>query len=162
MRHADARPAAADVQDQVRHLSPHGLRESRAIAEFVAHRGTLPQTILTSAATRCVETAEMIKEVLGLSFQIRSTPELYLASQQVYLNTIRQLPNQLSLAMIIGHNPGIRDVICALQKSRVALGIFSCASIVCISLAVSSWKMAAPHTGSCLWFTTPGESGFLH
>ncbi|MFC1619233.1 histidine phosphatase family protein [Candidatus Neomarinimicrobiota bacterium] len=163
MRHGAAHSAPSSKQrDHDRPLSPHGREEVLAIAKYLAHIGTIPDIILTSSATRCIQTGETIVKSLDYSGGVQSRSELYLASPETYLTAVRQLHDEWSTALIIGHNPAVQEFAHAIQNKGVAPGSFVSASITCISLAISSWKMTALHTGNCLWFTKPGESGFLH
>jgi phosphohistidine phosphatase len=162
MRHGTAHSAPASKRrDHDRPLSPRGREEALAVAKYLAHNGTIPEIILTSSATRCIQTGEAIVQLLDLPDKVQSLPELYLASPETYLTVVRQLHDQWSTALIIGHNPTVQEFAYAVRKAGVVPGSFSNASITCISLAISSWKMTALHAGNCLWFTNPGESGFL-
>jgi phosphohistidine phosphatase len=163
MRHGAAHSAPdSNQRDHDRPLSPRGREEVLAIAKHLAHNGTIPDIILTSSATRCIQTSEAIVKFLDFAGEVQSLPELYLASPETYLTAVRQLHDQWSTALIIGHNPTVQEFANAVRKAGVSPRSFVSASITCISLAISSWKMTAMHTGNCLWFTTPEVSGFLN
>jgi phosphohistidine phosphatase len=162
MRHGTAHSAAASKRrDHDRPLSSRGREEAPAIAKYLAHTGTIPEVLLASSATRCIQTGEVIVQILDQSVEVKSLPELYLAPLEKYLTAIRQLQDQWSTALLIGHNPTVQEFAHEIRKAGVAPGDFSSGSITCISLAISSWRKTALHTGNCLWHTTPGESGFL-
>jgi phosphohistidine phosphatase len=162
MRHGDARSASAlKIGDHDRPLSSYGREQSLAIAKLLNHKGMIPDLILTSPATRCVETGEVIIAQLGVAYAVHSLPELYQASLDSYLAAVQQLSDQCSTALFIGHNPSIREFAYACRKTGADVRSFECAAITCITLAIQAWGAADLHAGNCRWFITPGESGFL-
>jgi phosphohistidine phosphatase len=162
MRHGDAQSASAvKGRDHDRPLTSRGREKCIAIARYLAQHDMLPETILASSATRCIQTAETLLHSLDLSLEIGIVPELYQASPDTYLATIHQVPDQLSNALIIGHNPTIQGFAHAMRKTGVEVGSFNCAAIVCMSLTPQAWGETSYHSGNCLWFVAPGDSGLL-
>ena len=162
MRHSDAQSApTVKGQDHDRPLTSRGREKCLAIAKYLAQHALLPEAILASSATRCIQTAETLLQSLDLSLEIGAVPELYQASLDLYLGTIHQVPDQLSNVLIVGHNPTIQGFAHAMRKTGVEVGSFNCAAIACMSLTTQFWGETSYHSGNCLWFVTPGDSGLL-
>ena len=107
LRHAKARPADPNLRDFERPLSPdgeHALRKMRGYLEFIELR---PDLVLCSSATRARQTLTGILPAIGEDVSARFDPRIYRLGERGLLNRLRQLSDELSSVMVVGHNPGI-------------------------------------------------------
>lgn len=74
--------------------------------------GLAPEVVLVSTATRTRQTLEELENapVWDEWPNIDALPQLYNATMPQLLNTIRDLPETVRSALIIGHNPGLQEL----------------------------------------------------
>lgn len=103
IRHAKSSWDSPATTDHDRPLNERGRRAATAIGNWLRRRDYLPDAILSSSATRTVETAER----LALDVPARFTRRLYHASAGTMLEALREAPE--ANILMLGHNPGIGD-----------------------------------------------------
>ena len=108
MRHGHA-VAATGRDDHDRALDERGRHDVRTVADRTAVREAMPALILCSDARRTVETAEIVRETLGLpADRLVQVAGLYLASADTLLEVIdEQDALGVEHLMLVGHNPGL-------------------------------------------------------
>jgi phosphohistidine phosphatase len=80
----------------------------------------IPATILCSTALRTRQTAELVCEQLDFDQDaIQFDDELYLASRKILLNSIESNRDKPSPLMLIGHNPGMDEIVSYLSSNDV-------------------------------------------
>lgn len=110
MRHAETNPENPASHDHDRPLSPQGRQAARLMGALLMDHDLVPGRLVSSTATRARETVAGLLEMLD-SKKIESeyTRQLYLATPDTYTNLLRQLPDEIKLPILIGHNPGISN-----------------------------------------------------
>jgi phosphohistidine phosphatase len=89
-------------------LAPRGRRDAAALAEFIGSDpglDRLPEIVLVSPAARTVATAELVVSGWDPLPRIERVPDLYGADPEEVLDHVRQLPDEVITAMVVGHNP---------------------------------------------------------
>lgn len=118
VRHGAAQSSFEAGSDFARRLVPAGEERVRAVAEHFAAlpEVVFPQRIVSSAAPRAAQTARIWADVLGVGAdRYAETAELYRGGPAVYLDTIvRSLPDEVSCAMAVGHNPAVSELLASL------------------------------------------------
>lgn len=109
MRHAHAAWPVAGERDFDRHLDDVGYAEVEIVSALAADKGYLPDVVLSSAATRCRETAQSVRRAFNDTFDITYVDEMYNAQPETYLALIAAQAPSLSV-MLIGHNPTLDAV----------------------------------------------------
>jgi phosphohistidine phosphatase len=116
LRHAkavtDPPPGGSDF-DRV--LSPRGRRDAAALGRLYAGHGEglgpalkgvpIPQVALVSPAARTAQTAELVLAGMAEPSEVRLVDELYGADPEDVLAVVRALPDDVTSAMVVGHNP---------------------------------------------------------
>ena len=97
------------MSDHDRPLNRRGERAARAIAEYLVNQGPLPDQILCSTATRARQTLAPLVELMAAVPPISLEKGLYLASEDALLDRVRELPAEVSIVLLIGHNEGIGE-----------------------------------------------------
>lgn len=131
-RHAEAEPHTEDdVTDQLRALTPKGARHASRVGAWLDRQLPAGCRILTSPATRCVQTTEALgrKFVTVDALNTHSTPEAILDACG--------WPRQKTPVVVVGHAPLLGQV-AALIFSGVA----------------HEWKM---RKGSLLWIARKSD-----
>ena len=112
LRHAKSSWDDPGLDDHERPLAPRGRRAVEAIALHVSARGIEPDVVLCSSSRRTRETLEGI--AIGGEHLIEQ--HLYNATCEETIDRLRQLPESVSEAMLIGHNPTVQMVVLKLTN----------------------------------------------
>ena len=71
-----------------------------------------PDVIFSSTATRALDTAKIICDSLNLSrTKVSPIEHLYLADLNELLKTVQDVDYAAKRIMIVGHNPGLEDLL---------------------------------------------------
>lgn len=105
IRHAKSSWSDPFADDHARVLNKRGRASAKAVGNWMAENGYLPQVVLCSDAARTKETAELLLAPLSPAPVLKLTSSIYHAAP----NTILDLTAKESAKVIavIGHNPGI-------------------------------------------------------
>lgn len=150
IRHGHALPAAPGHSDLERALSPAGEREIKLIADRLASSDWLPQRIVSSAAPRAFTSAKILASRLGLA-KVIAEEGLYLANCDVLRQAIQRHGEDLGSIAIVGHNPGMTQLIRDLAQVR--LDDLPTAGIAGIEFSGNSWSSLAE--GELVYFDAP-------
>jgi len=134
LRHAKAEPDAGDG-DESRPLAKRGRRAAERVGELINDQ--LPDLILSSSSVRTRETVERLKKGAGSLPRVEYVPELYLASAKTLVAVVVARGGTAARLMLVGHNPGLEDLVTELTGERVSLptaGLAECA------LEVDRWS----------------------
>ena len=136
LRHAKASWKPGDLDDHSRPLHLCGRRESLCVAKKLAKNNVCPKLVLSSTAQRARSTAETVAQELGPEATLRLEKGLYLAKSKEIVLLLRGLRSQASEVLVVGHNPGLEELIFILTGRKEQL---STASLARIELPISSW-----------------------
>ena len=136
LRHAKASWKPGDLDDHSRPLHLCGRRESLCVAKKLAKNNVCPKLVLSSTAQRARSTAETVAQELGSEATLRLEKGLYLAKSKEIVLLLRGLRSQASEVLVVGHNPGLEELIFILTGRKEQL---STASLARIELPISSW-----------------------
>jgi phosphohistidine phosphatase len=160
LRHAKSSWEDADLADHHRPLARRGRRASKAIAGYLREHDIEPELVLCSSARRTRETLERLGPALG-SPTVQIEPELYAAGASVLLERLRGVPDTVGSVMLIGHNPGMRDL--ALDLARPTPEVrelelkYPTAALATLVLQVASWRALDRGTAELVGFVRPRE-----
>lgn len=149
VRHGKSSWADPGLDDHDRPLNPRGRSASPVIARWLAERGHRPEMTLCSSARRTVETEELMRAAVPALPQPLVEAGLYHASPQQLLERLRALDDAVSVAMLVGHNPGLsataRKLSAAPVRPRCARAFehFPTAAAAVFVLPIERWRDAA-------------------
>lgn len=107
MRHAKSAWDTSAPTDHARPLNERGRRDAPRMANELAARGWLPDTVISSDSERTRETWSRFAAHLDEpTTEVRFTRDLYHAGPTEIATACSTLDAQTSTAMVIGHNPG--------------------------------------------------------
>lgn len=154
VRHAKSSWDDRKIDDFDRPLNDRGRRDAPSMGKRIAGLADAPRVIVTSPAKRAATTARLIAEAIGLpAGKIVESAPLYGASPDAILGVINELDDDLSSAMLVGHNPGLTQIAAGLAPGSV--DHMPTCSIAAIDLGVDSWMMVRPGKGTLRFFETP-------
>jgi len=100
------------LSDHDRPLAERGLRDVPKMAKRLKKRGIKPDLILSSSANRALLTAQITAEELGMNSEsIVQEKNLYHASPNTILKYLRMQNDHIDLIVVVGHNPGMNELI---------------------------------------------------
>lgn len=107
--HANVSPPAWDDRgDFGRHLSQHGVQQSKQVGEWIKVHHLLPDAIVCSSAVRTEDTAIAVCDAAGLDeSMIYFEDSIYEAATSNLVEVLCQTQVQLQRLLFIGHNPGL-------------------------------------------------------
>src|SRR6188474_2183474 len=111
LRHAKSSWKDDALDDHDRPLNERGKKEAPKMGQLLLEEHLLPDIILSSDAKRARRTVEKVCEAAGYRGETVLTSELYLANTATYLKALSRLPDQVSRALVVGHNPGMEQLL---------------------------------------------------
>jgi len=116
------------VLDHDRPLAPRGVVDAKAAGAWIRdHVGTLDHVVVSSARrTRGTWTlaAGVIGYIGAAGYDVDSPgpltvdPRVYDASAGTLVEVLRELPDRVGTALLVGHNPGCEDLVETLAGTR--------------------------------------------
>lgn len=136
MRHAKSSWGNPGLSDHERPLNKRGERDSRLMGSFLSGQDLVPDKIICSTAVRAKKSVEGLIETLPFANDIDYIRDLYHADVDTMLEQLQPLSDDIRVAMLVGHNPGMDeflDVICD------ELDHMPTAAVAEIEFDISSW-----------------------
>lgn len=119
LRHAKSSWKDADVSDLDRPLKKKGHFQADALSDHFAALLPPPEVVLCSPAKRTLETLDYFLEVWPVAEkQLRTPSDIYLGECSTLLSHLQDLPQESEVVLLVGHNPGITDLMNTLNGSR--------------------------------------------
>ena len=137
LRHAKSSWADEGLDDWQRPLNDRGERDAPRMGTLLRELDLLPDLIVTSDAVRAETTARVAAKAAGYEGRIVLSPELYHASPQAIVDVLRTLPDSARSVMIVGHNPGLEDLVNRLTGQSIELPT---ATLVHLELPAKNWN----------------------
>ncbi len=137
MRHAKSSWEGKNQEDWERPLSKRGKKDAERIGELLKKEKLIPQLILASSAVRARETAELVMEEIKYRADYCSVYRLYLAEVDVYVREIHHIPDEVPMALIIGHSPSLDSL---LQMVTGKVETLPTSAVAQLSIPIDSWK----------------------
>ncbi|HEX7872585.1 MAG TPA: histidine phosphatase family protein [Sphingobium sp.] len=111
LRHAKSDWNDSVSRDFDRPLNGRGKRAARLMGEWARSQKLAFDAIVASPAVRVTETLDHFLEAYGRSVDTRWDRRIYLASSATLLDVLRDLPEELGTILMVGHNPGLEDLV---------------------------------------------------
>ena len=165
LRHAKAAPEAPGGTDHDRPLTDNGRRAGAAIGRAMRKAGLAPDVVLVSTSQRTLQTLEALEaaEVWDEWPNIDSLPVLYMATPNQIRDLLRDLPETVRSALVIGHNPGLHELALALsdpadpKQNQVRLNAGYPTASLAEFLITSPWRRLNSHTATLQRFLRPAD-----
>lgn len=108
IRHAKSSWSNPLQSDFERPLNSRGEQDAPMMGSHLKKLSLIPDLIISSTATRAINTAKKIAEAIGYNQdEIRQEDHLYHCIPQVFEEIITELPETIKTVFIVAHNPGI-------------------------------------------------------
>lgn len=146
-RHAKSSWKHPEVSDHDRPLNKRGRRDAPRMGRFVAAQGLRPDVIVASTARRARRTAEDVARHAGCEGAVQLDRRLYLASPDEIIDVVRGVAGGARRVMVVGHNPGLEDLVARLAGRRETLPT---AALAALRLSIRSWTELTASTAGDL------------
>ena len=161
LRHARAENGELD---RARALSASGRSEAArmgAVLGQLAGRGFRPELLLCSPARRALETLGALRGALGAARPVEEDEALYLASAGHLLAKLQALPDAEAQVLVVGHNPGLGELVQLLVERGAAEVLLRAArglapgALAALRIATLRWGDLAPGCAELVEFLRP-------
>ena len=140
LRHAKSAHSNPQLMDHDRPLNERGLEAAPRVGRLLVEQELLPDLVLCSSARRTTQTADLVMKATEQNAPIEHLKELYLASAQTILELVVIGSGEADRVMVVGHNPGMEDVL-----TMLGLGMHEMptAALAQIRFDIDDWVMAS-------------------
>lgn len=146
VRHADAAWKDAKTSDYDRPLTRIGQSEATVLGHALLRGKLTPDLIISSAAQRARQTAEILARELSIPPNfVRYDEGLYLAEVPQILHAVQANGPRLAHLMMVGHNPCISEL-ARLLAPRADIRELETASACTMTFDVAGWLEIEPAT----------------
>lgn len=148
-RHAKSDWNDARARDFDRPLNARGREGAKLMGRHIRDRGFKWERIVASPAVRVAETIEIGAQTQRSTFKVIWDRRIYLASSATLLDLLRETEGDPSSILMVGHNPGLEDLIFDLVPDdggsplRDTVEVkFPTATFAVLELAIDRWADA--------------------
>ncbi len=164
LRHAKSSWDDAVARDFDRPLNARGQKAAVTVGRHMRSEGLSFDQVVASPATRVVETVEQVETGYGSALAPAWDRRIYLASASTLLDVVHELPAGADSALLIGHNPGLEDLILMLVPDRAGDLLrdsveekFPTAALAVITFDVAEWNAVRSSSGTLVRFVRPRD-----
>lgn len=146
MRHSKSSWDDAEMADFDRPLNKRGKRDAPWMGTFLHKQGAMPDLIVSSSAARARATASEVAQAMGFGGTVHFEESLYHATPGELIDQLNGLPDRYTRVMLVGHNPGMEQLLAGLAGRAE---MFPTAAVAWIDLPIKAW--------ADLQINTPGD-----
>lgn len=164
LRHAKSSWEDPVARDFDRPLNAKGQRAAVTVGRHMRSEAMRFDHVVASPAVRIVETVEQLEQGYGSELAPAWDRRIYLASASSLLDVIHELPAGAESALLIGHNPGLEDLILTLIPDRAGNALrdsveekFPTAALAVMTFDVGDWHAIRADGGTLVRFTRPRD-----
>jgi phosphohistidine phosphatase len=148
LRHAKSSWKTGGVKDFDRPLNQRGLKAAPQVGKLVRKRKLKPDLVLSSPAERARQTTQLMLASARLNTELRYDERIYEASKTRLLEVVSQIEDSADVAMLVGHNPGMEELVKVLTGEAHHLPT---AALACIELNIEKWSKVRAGAGRLQW-----------
>ena len=156
LRHAKSSWDDPALDDHERPLNARGERDAPRMGRLVRKKRLPVELIISSDALRAGLTAQAMADATGYRGQLLMDSRLYHASAAEILAVLRStVEDNVTTVMIVGHNPGLEDLVAQLTGEPAGL---TTAALAQIELPIDRWPdLITSIRGTLIGLWTPKE-----
>jgi len=144
LRHAKS-DWSGDEPDISRPLAKRGRRQAPDAGRWLNENIDSLDLAVVSPAARARSTWDLVSAALDVPPQTRVDDRVYAASDSQLLGVVQELSDDLETVVLVGHNPGIEDLVSLLTGEGVPMPT-SATAVIAVS---GSWSTAS-HSSAVL------------
>jgi phosphohistidine phosphatase len=124
------------------------------VGRWLREQGIVAELAVVSSARRARETFELAAAELDPAPEPLITDSVYGASTGDLLDTVRELPSAVTVALLVGHNPSIGRLAAILDERASAALAFKTSAVAVYEVG-RSWPEVNPGTARLLASAIP-------
>ena len=155
VRHAKSSWEYPELMDIERPLLEKGIKKTSRVADFLQTKKVSTDVILCSPAVRAYETAKLFAPAFSYD------PEKIIIDDRIYehstdnlLDVLFELENNISSAMLVGHNPTFTDFANHFLDNKIDW--LPTSGVVCVNFQTNNWKEISLAKKSTSFVVYPG------
>lgn len=113
LRHAKS-DWSGGVPDHDRPLAARGRREAELAGRWLRENAADIDLVVCSSATRAQQTWKRVARQLNPAPRLRVEDRVYGASERELMAIVKKLPDSAQTVLLIGHNPGLEELVAEL------------------------------------------------
>jgi phosphohistidine phosphatase len=163
-RHAKSDWHDPRARDFDRPLNARGKAGAELMGRHINDNGVRWERMLASPAIRCAETVELACQAAGRPVAANWDRRIYLASGVTLADVLREQDGDPASIMMVGHNPGLEDLIFDLVPDdgtsplRDLVEIkFPTAAFAVLELAIDRWADLTDRCGKLVHLVRPRD-----
>lgn len=156
IRHAKSSWSTPELDDIIRPLNNRGLESIHLIGNYLKLNKIKPDLILTSPATRALQTA------IGICNSVNYKPENLQIEQEIYFGNsasifklIQKIDNRYNDIFLFGHEPILSKLIEYLTTNK--LEKFPTCAVYRIAFDTKKWTAISAKISNCEFFVKPKD-----
>jgi len=160
LRHAKSDWDDMSLRDFDRGLNDRGRRGAAVIGGHIRDHGVHWDLLLASPAERVKRTLDATR----LSIPTHWDEHIYLADSDALIEALRDIDGDPDSVLMMGHNPGLQELIFDLVPAERENGLFATAAekfptatFAVLELAIDRWADCAPGCGTLVHLTRPRD-----
>lgn len=124
------------------------------MGKFIRKQKIQPDLVLSSPAERARQTSALVLESAKLEAELRYDERIYEASAARLLNVISQIEEGANTVLLIGHNPGLEELLEMLAGEARHMPT---AALAQINLEIEKWSKIGERAGRLVKLVKPKE-----
>ena len=144
LRHAKSSWKDETLPDHDRPLNKRGKEDAPRMGKLLHDKDLVPDLILGSDAQRARDTTELVVEESHFDGEIIFSRDLYAAEAEACIEALAQMGGEAACVMIVGHNPGLEELLQDLTGEYMPLPT---AALAQVTLPINHWSELAGEQG---------------
>jgi phosphohistidine phosphatase len=160
LRHAKSDVDDLSLRDFDRGLNDRGRRGAAVMGGHIREHGVAWDMLLASPAERVKRTIDATR----LQVPVVWDEHIYLADSDALIEALRGIEGDAAAVMLVGHNPGLQELIFDLVAPENENGLFAAAAekyptaaFAVLELAIERWADCAPGCGTLVHLARPRD-----
>lgn len=141
LRHAKSSWKDPDLADFDRPLNDRGRKAAELVGKYIAQEKLDLDLIIGSPAVRARQTIELALRSARRSVELRFDQRIYEASSTQLLEVVSQIEDERKSVLLVGHNPGMEELLSLLIGSEQHMPT---ASLAKVSQPTKKWDRFPP------------------
>jgi len=155
LRHAKSSWDDSSLPDAERPLNERGMRDAPRVGNWMYQQKLKrPDALVCSPAVRTRQTMKLVVQAAGIQCPARLDERIYQASVADLLDVIKDAPETCDCLMLIGHNPGIAELLDHLTNEHHSMPT---AALAIIEIDAMTWRDIAAKTNRLTHFIKPRD-----
>lgn len=163
LRHAKSSWDDPRLDDFDRPLNERGRKEARRLGRELKKRKVSFDHVIASPAARVRETIEELAKGYGKLPGVSFDSQIYEAGAERLLQLIRHIPEIVHAPLLVGHNPGIQQLLLALAREDAnglrgtVAGKYPTGALALVELDAPRWDEVETQSGKIVELILPRE-----